>query len=279
MRPTGARRCSWPMWRWSRCARVPRRSSCRARPIARWRPAKRCLRCVRVSRISRTSSPRTTAAGSSSPAMRRDCGRCWSRSPVGLTNYCKSDAMPSLRHMPITRWKSSESNGFDSLRRLMKTDRKLFLVTGAAGWIGRQVCRKLQQQGNTVAAFDRVATEGPWSEAFVGGLESFGQPPAALRQLLDKTAAVVHCAGRAHRPVETPEEVTLFKRTNVEGTRDLLSACRSAGIVRVVYVSTIAGYDWAAMPATGADEDAMLMPRTAYARTKLEGERLVAESR
>lgn len=160
----------------------------------------------------------------------------------------------------------------------MSIDRKLVLVTGAAGWIGRLVCSALQQQGCIVAAFDQVAAQGPWNEAFVGGLNCLRNPPADLLCLLGKTKAVVHCAGRAHRPVETAEEVAAFEEVNVGGTRDLAAACKSTGISRIVYVSTIAGYDWAVAPASGVSETDQIRPTTAYASTKLEGERIVRES-
>lgn len=155
---------------------------------------------------------------------------------------------------------------------------KAILVTGAAGWIGRQVCAKLQARGGRVVAYDLVGGDGPWDEAYVGGLDDLAQPPAELRQLLGTVATVVHCAGRAHRPVETAAEVALFERTNVVGTRDLLSACRAHGVKRIVYISTIAGYDWSTAAGAGVSEMAVLRPPTAYARSKLEAERLVVES-
>jgi len=112
----------------------------------------------------------------------------------------------------------------------------------------------------------------------VGTLDCLCDPPQELCRLLARAVAVVHCAGRVHRAVETPAEIASFERTNVAGTRDLLTACRKAGVRRIVYVSTIAGYDWTAAPAGGVSEDGRLSVPTAYARTKLEGERLIRES-
>jgi UDP-glucose 4-epimerase len=95
---------------------------------------------------------------------------------------------------------------------------------------------------------------------------------------LAATVTVVHCAGRAHRPVETPAEIACFEETNVAGTRGLLAACKKYGVRRIVYISTIAGYEWTRPPADGVSEDAPLSASTAYARTKLEAENLVRES-
>ncbi|MFT3828373.1 MAG: NAD(P)-dependent oxidoreductase [Opitutaceae bacterium] len=160
----------------------------------------------------------------------------------------------------------------------MKPERDLVLVTGAAGWIGRNVCSALNRAGCRVAAFDLVKPGIRCDEIFVGSLAAFADPTAELCQLLGRTSAVIHCAGRAHRPIETPEEVALFEETNVGGTRSLLAACEACGVRRMVYVSTIAGYDWTTMPAGGHGEQAIQKPTSAYARTKLEGERLVRES-
>jgi UDP-glucose 4-epimerase len=160
----------------------------------------------------------------------------------------------------------------------MSAERDIVLVTGAAGWIGRQVCENLQKKGQRVAAFDRVSCQGPWSLSFVGGLDSLASPPDELVRLLERTFTVVHCAGRAHRPIETKQEVAAFEETNVGGTRDLVVACRNAGVARIVYVSSIAAYDWARAPFSGALEDGELRPMTAYASTKLQGERVVSES-
>jgi len=161
----------------------------------------------------------------------------------------------------------------------MKTEAShLVVVTGASGWIGQEVCRRLTGLGLGVVAFGRAAVAGPGIEFIAGTLDDFRDPNQRLFQMLERSDAIIHCAGRAHRPVETPAEIEEFTQTNIRGTEAVISACTKAGIRRLVYVSTIAAYDWTAAHGAGVNEDASLYPKTAYAKTKLEGERRVRDS-
>lgn len=154
------------------------------------------------------------------------------------------------------------------------------LVTGAAGWLGRAICASLQESGVVVIAADLAEAEGPWS-MFVE-IDLCAQPiasAAASRRIeaLGPITAVIHCAGYAHRPVETPVEVARFHAINAEGTRRTLDWARALGIPRFVYLSSVAFYDWAAISGP-ADEESPLAEKTAYAASKLAGEQAVIES-
>jgi nucleoside-diphosphate-sugar epimerase len=90
---------------------------------------------------------------------------------------------------------------------------------------------------------------------------------------IDRPAEVfIHCAGLAHKPVETTEVQDQMWAVNDTGTANVLSFCERVGIKRFVYVSTIAGYDWDHVP---ANEDHSSQARTEYAKSKLAGERRV----
>ena len=150
--------------------------------------------------------------------------------------------------------------------------RNRIAVTGATGWIGREVCNLLESWG---VAVRRLGRRGNRPDVTQLDLNS-ESTDASWEEAIRGHSAVVHCGGHVHRPIETPEECRLFAAVNVEGTWRLLNTCRKVGVDRIVFVSSSAVYDWrVGLP---AKETTFLRPTTAYAASKLEAERLVRES-
>lgn len=145
-------------------------------------------------------------------------------------------------------------------------------VTGATGWIGREVCSRLRKHGADVRPLDRFRNlDG------VGILDLMvEEADPSWGEALRGCDAVVHCAGHVHRPVENEQERRLFKGTNVDGMRKLLMAAKATGVERLVFVSTSALYDWSA--GSPMLETGTLRPTTAYGASKLEAEELVRAS-
>jgi 2-alkyl-3-oxoalkanoate reductase len=112
----------------------------------------------------------------------------------------------------------------------------LVAVTGATGFVGRAVVRRLHALGWRVRALARPTSgtrlAGLPVEIVQGDLEDV----AALSRLVTRADVVVHCAG-AIRGVTAAG----FRRVNVEGLRRLVAAIRSAGTPsRVLAVSSLA---------------------------------------
>lgn len=157
------------------------------------------------------------------------------------------------------------------------------IVTGACGWIGRAVCGWLKVNGYTVIACDLAGQAGPWDHFVAFDISNeLGIPPLhALGRFSNQLegAVLIHCAGYAHRPIETAEEVRRFFAINAEGTARVIAWCQIIGIRRIAYVSSIAFYDWenlqGQLPLT---ESAAVKGTTAYAQSKLRGEELVRTS-
>jgi nucleoside-diphosphate-sugar epimerase len=112
-------------------------------------------------------------------------------------------------------------------------------VTGAAGFIGGKVARKLRERGDAVVAAVR---EPRRAEALTAlGCEVVASDLSNARQLeltMRGTDAVFHLAG-AYRVGIAPSERPAMYDANVGTTERVLDAAIAAGVRRVIYVSTI----------------------------------------
>jgi dihydroflavonol-4-reductase len=112
------------------------------------------------------------------------------------------------------------------------------LVTGASGFVGAAVARALLAAGWQVRVLLR--SESPRGNLQGLALEiaegDLNDAPSLERALAD-CAALFHVAADYRLGARDP--APLYK-TNVEGTRNILSAARAAGVLRVVYTSSVA---------------------------------------
>lgn len=108
------------------------------------------------------------------------------------------------------------------------------LVTGASGFIGWHVARKLLERGERVRALVRPTSKLRELdvEVVTGDLRDAG----SLKRAASGCGMVYHVA--ADYRLWAKNENELY-RSNVEGTRNLLAAARDAGVERVVYTSTV----------------------------------------
>jgi dihydroflavonol-4-reductase len=111
---------------------------------------------------------------------------------------------------------------------------KPVLVTGASGFIGWHVARSLLDRGYRVRALARENSRVPELdvERFVGDLRD----PQSLRRAVAGCGLVFHVAADYRLWSKDPGELY---RSNVDGTRNMLSAAQSAGVERFVYTSTV----------------------------------------
>ena len=150
---------------------------------------------------------------------------------------------------------------------------KKLIITGATGWIGREVAVKAAALGFEVVALDAVPlAKGPWIAYRIADIASDDILSLAVAPVMHGAFAIIHCAGYAHRPIETADEIKRFHAINRDGTARVLELARRIGVSRFVYLSSIAFYDW--RKGCDFDEDGPTAATTAYAESKLAGERL-----
>ena len=148
------------------------------------------------------------------------------------------------------------------------------LITGATGFVGWHVARKLLKRGQRVRALvrDRARVrELNGIEVVAGDLRN----PESVAEAVSGCGVVFHVA--ADYKLWTREPREMF-RSNVDGTRNLLHAAQNAGVERFVYTSTVGCIG---MPPEGlGDEDtpARLEEMTGpYKRSKFLAERVALE--
>ena len=150
------------------------------------------------------------------------------------------------------------------------------LVTGGAGFIGRQVVAELLQRGQAVRVLDDLSRARP------GSLDAFASEPAFLGLVkgdVTERAAVArgglgvdviyHLAASVAVGASVRQPAAAV-RTNVLGTLAVLEVAREAGL-RVVVVSTCHVYASAEAP---LDESAATVPGSPYAASKLAAEQI-----
>jgi len=115
----------------------------------------------------------------------------------------------------------------------VELDGTTVLVTGATGFSGSFVARRLQGAGAEVRALVRGDAEVPGATAVRGDLGDASSLAAAV----EGVDAVVHCA------VAYRLGIADARRLTVDGTRALAEAALRSGCQRFVHLSTISVYD------------------------------------
>ena len=149
----------------------------------------------------------------------------------------------------------------------------LCLVTGASGFIGAAVARRLRAQGARFRVLARPTSNrrniDPADDVAIGDLRD----RASVAQALSGARYLIHCAADYRLWTPAPDELM---RSNVQGTRVIMEEALRAGVERIVYTSSVATL--AIEDGRCADETRPLAPDQAigaYKRSKVLAERLV----
>lgn len=146
-----------------------------------------------------------------------------------------------------------------------------FLVTGAAGFIGSNLCEAILEKGCKVKALDDLSTgkqdnvemflshpNYTFIKGDIKNLETCMEACRGVDYVLNQAAW-----GSVPRSIEMP---LFYCRNNIEGTLNMLEAARQNGVKKFVYASSSSVYgDEPNLPKTEGREGNLLSP---YALTK-----------
>ncbi|MGC1521701.1 MAG: hopanoid-associated sugar epimerase [Steroidobacteraceae bacterium] len=111
------------------------------------------------------------------------------------------------------------------------------LVTGATGFVGAAVARALAAAGWQVRVLVRAGSDRSNLQSLAVDLvEGDLADPNSLERALEDCEALFHAAADYRLGAPHPEQLY---RTNVDGTRNILSAARTARVTRIVYTSSV----------------------------------------
>ena len=134
------------------------------------------------------------------------------------------------------------------------------IVTGAGGFVGRQLVQRLLAAGHDVVGMDSMAGGIPAGARAVAG--DIASPAVRADALRDGCSAIVHLATVPGGAAEADPAAS--RRINIDAMYDLLDEARAAGNrPRIVYASSIAVFG-DPLPADGVDDQTPLAPRMIY---------------
>jgi nucleoside-diphosphate-sugar epimerase len=158
----------------------------------------------------------------------------------------------------------------------MKSDPHNFhcLITGASGFIGLALLKRLQAQGLPVRGTSRQAATASEEWIQVADMSGDTDWSPALRGC----DVVVHAAGRAHVLAEVSgNPLEQFRQVNVQGTLALARQALEMGVRRFVFISSIGVNGAETLQGHAFTEACEPQPEQAYAQSKLEAELALRE--
>lgn len=117
---------------------------------------------------------------------------------------------------------------------------RIYLVTGASGFLGRAVLAELKKKDAEIRALalenDPLAADLPRDVSVIYGDVCDDASLARFFAGADSETCVIHCAGIVSVASNPGDRIY---RVNVGGTNNVLRHCEKSGVGKLVYVSSV----------------------------------------
>lgn len=144
------------------------------------------------------------------------------------------------------------------------------VVTGARGLLGGAVARSIADHGIEVVAAQRNPS-GIEHDLVTDALVDITDPQA-LREVVHGAHAVIHLAAK----VDVVGAWDDYARVNITGTANVVDACKTAGVQRLVHISSPSvAHSGDSLVGAGAEPADPDSARGFYSRSKAQAERIV----
>ncbi|HWQ26744.1 MAG TPA: SDR family oxidoreductase [Chlorobaculum sp.] len=156
---------------------------------------------------------------------------------------------------------------------------KKIVVTGGTGFIGSRLILKLAEEGKDVHAIVRRSSDLTPIKACLDKITLIYADvtdASTLEGVFEGVDEVYHIAGMTYMG---QRKNAMLEKININGTRNVLTACRKAGVRRVVHTSSITavGISNSTIPLDESSPWNFDTVKLEYARTKHVAEQIVAE--
>ena len=145
-----------------------------------------------------------------------------------------------------------------------------YLITGADGFVGLELTQYLREMGHEVWALirNRETKTALWNRIFYCDLECDSIPSDAMEDVF----GVFHLANIAHT-VLGKNDLYLYRKVNVDGTKAVLDAAVSHDVKRFVYFSSIKAREYKKDLTTSVDLAQIHEDTITYVESKFEAEK------
>ena len=156
---------------------------------------------------------------------------------------------------------------------------KKICVTGANGFIGKSLCKKLILSKYHVTGLTRFTNlkEDIYGMKQIQIGDLVLKPD--LKNILKGQECIIHCAGKAHLMHEKKEDTALYYSINTEATKFIAEQAVKAGVKRFIFLSSIKvnGENTDGISNKIFQNNDIPDPKDDYAKSKLEAEKKLKE--
>ena len=145
------------------------------------------------------------------------------------------------------------------------------LVTGATGFVGGAVARRLARDGHDVRALVRPSADGTALHA--AGIDVVA---GDVRDPASVALALQGCSHAIHLAAAKSGSHALLHEVNVRGTANVMEAARTTGLERVVFGSTLGVHGF--VTGKTIDERSPVRPNTPYRLSKWHAEEVARDA-